>query len=401
MVIASDLSKRRLPAYLEVSQNLRERIEAGQYAPGEWLPAERDLAVEMKVSRPVIQAAFKHLREEGVLTQQGPGHRPRVSDQIGAMDDQGSPGPKSQTIVAIMSNGPGLVCGHNILHGINTALRETEAPYQLVIYDTDEAYKQRNDDATDPSWERKYLEQVERDGAAGVILFHSAGKETTPVIARIQQQGIPVVMIDRYSDDIDCDFVGTDNRSAAKAAVEHLIELGHRQIGYVLAGERVTSVEERLAGYRAALEANGIRYAPELVMSACSPARPALEYFSKMEKPPTAIFAVHDFVAFELIHEAEKMGIRTPEDLSIIGFDDIESYGPRAGILTTVRQPFLEIGRRAAELVLSRQSAPAQRANRHIFLPATLIVRSSSAAPRSAAKDNFVVPADFLTKGDG
>jgi LacI family transcriptional regulator len=376
---------RRVPAFLQVSRQLQARIESGRYAPGEWLPTERDLALELNVSRPVIQAAFKHLREKGIITQPAPGHRSRVG--AGAADPAGpSPaGPVSRTIVAIMSNGPGLVCGHFILRGVNAALREKEAPYQLVIYDTDEAYNQPVEDATDPSWERKYLERVEREGAAGVVLFHSAGKETTPVISRIQQLGIPLVMIDRYSEEIECDFVGTDNRAASRMAVEHLIALGHRRIGYVLRKERATSVEERLSGYRDALEAHGIRFAPELVTSAWPDMKPALEHFGQLDRPPTALAAVHDFAAFDLIHAAEAMGMRVPEDLSIVGFDDVEFYSPRPGLLTTIRQPFFEMGRRAAELILQRQSSRGHRAHRHIFLPGELVARSSSAPPKDRA----------------
>jgi len=379
-----DLTTRRLPAFLQVSKSLRERIESGHYAPGDWLPTERDLAVDLNVSRPVIQAAFKQLREEGIITQQGPGHRFRVGIGAKKPDKPLIAGPGSRTIVAIMSNGPALVCGHFILRGINAALREKEAPYQLVICDTDDAFNQPNEDISDPSWERKYLERVEKDGAAGLILFHSAGVETVSVISRILKLGIPTVMIDRYSEEIECDFVGTDNRAASRAAVEHLIELGHRRIGYLLRKERATTTEERLIGYRDALEANGIRYDPALVTSAWPNSRPALEYFRQLDKPPTAVAAVHDFAAFDLIREAEAMGIHVPSDLSVVGFDDVEFYSPRQAMLTTVRQPFFEMGRRAAELVLSRQSPSgkaAERACRHIFLPASLVVRSSSAAP--------------------
>jgi DNA-binding LacI/PurR family transcriptional regulator len=377
---SQDLKTRRLPAFMKVSNSLRERIESGHYAQGEWLPTERDLAVELAVSRPVVQAALRHLREDGIITQQGPGHRSRVSVRTASPDRDPSPGPTSRTIVAIMSNGAGLVCGHFILRGINAALREKEAPNQLIICDTDQAYNQPAEDVTDPSWERKYLERVEKEGTAGVILFHSAGAETRPVISRIMRLGIPVVMIDRYSEEIECDFVGTDNRAASRAVVEHLIALGHRRIGYALRQERATSVEERLSGYRDALEANGIRYAPELVATAWPTAKPALEHFLGLEKPPTAIAAVHDFAAFDLIHEAEAMGIQVPKDLSVAGFDDVESYSPRRGILTTVHQPFFEMGRRAAELILHRQAPRAERVCRHIFLPGELVVRSSTAA---------------------
>jgi LacI family transcriptional regulator len=178
--------------------------------------------------------------------------------------------------------------------------------------------------------------------------------------------------------------IGTDNRNASRVVVEHLIKLGHRRIGYVLRVERVTSVEECLGGYRDALESHGIRFDPELVTSGWPHARLALDHYRTLSDPPTALAALHDFAAFELIHEAQARGIKVPEDLSVVGFDDVESYSPRTGMLTTVHQPFFEIDRRAGELILLRHSSSgfmAARSHRHIFLPASLVVRTSCSAP--------------------
>ena len=376
-------ASRRLPAHVHIVQIVRERIEKGYYAPDEWLPTERDLAAELKVSRPVVQVAFKHLREEGLVVQQGPGHRSRISPRDSVPTGYVQNESTSRTIVAIMTQAPWMAYGFSIVRGINAALRETESSNQLVICDTSAALPSEDNDS-DFSWEDKYLERIEEEGAAGVILFHVDGARTASIIRSIQEKGVPVVMIDRYSDDIDTDFVGTDNRESAKAAVEYLIELGHRRIGYVLRGERVTSVEERLSGYRDALEAHGIRYAPELVTSGWPEAGLALDHYATLSSPPTALAMVHDFAAFDLIHEAQSRGIRVPEDLSIVGFDDVESYTPRPGMLTTVHQPFFEIGRRACELILRRQSLPRRgvgQSHRHVYLPAPLVIRTSCCPP--------------------
>jgi len=381
---------RRLPAFMQIVKIVRDRIEKGYYAPGEWLPTERDIAIELKVSRPVVQVAFKYLREEGLVLQQGPGHRSRVSPREGPPVYEPNE-LTSRTIVAIMPHAPELAYGYSIVRGINTALREKESSHQLVICDTDAAPIPSDGEDGAYAWETKYLQRIEREGAAGLILIHAGGSVTAPIVRAIQEKGVSVVMIDRYSHDIDSDFVGTDNRNASKAVVEHLIKLGHRRIGYVLRVERVTSVEERLGGYRDALETHGIRFDPELVTSGWPHAGLALDHYRALSDPPTALAALHDFAAFELIHEAQTRGIKVPEDLSVVGFDDVESYSPRAGMLTTVHQPFFEIGRRAGELILLRQSSPGSvsaRSFRHIFLPASLVVRTSCSAPHLLKGEN-------------
>ena len=168
----------------------------------------------------------------------------------------------------------------------------------------------------------------------------------------------------------------------AKAAVEHLIGLGHQRIGYVLQEEQVSSVQERLRGYRDALESSGLSYVADLTVSARPTASLALDQLLSLPKPPTALVAVNDFAAFAMIQEANKRGIHVPKDLSVVGFDNSsEAHTPRPGILTTIRQPFEEIGRRAVELVLTRQSpprTPSERAYRHVVLPGTLVVREST-----------------------
>ena len=370
----------RVPAFMYVSKILQDRIEEGNYAPGEWLPTERDLATEMNISRPVVRSAIRHLQDKGVITQQGPGHRQqvRIFDKPPLAEVSSAVG---RTVVAIMSQSIELASAHSILRGINAELRTRETPYQLAVYDTEPKMLHHTESESEQSWERIYLERINRDGAAGVILYHVSGPHTIPLLRSIQQKGIPLVLIDRYPYELECDFVGVDNYGATKVAVEHLIGLGHQRIGYILQEEQVSSVQERLRGYRDALEICGLSYVAELTVSARPTASLALDQLLSLPKPPTALVAVNDFAAFAIIQEANKRGIHVPKDLSVVGFDNSEAYTPRPGILTTIRQPFEEIGRRAVELVLARQSpprTPSERAYRHVVLPGTLVVREST-----------------------
>jgi DNA-binding LacI/PurR family transcriptional regulator len=107
--------------------------------------------------------------------------------------------------------------------------------------------------------------------------------------------------------------------------------------------------------------------------------RLAADYFRNLPDPPTALFAVNDNVAHVFITEAEALGWSVPGDISVVGFDDIEQYSPRAPFLTTIRQPFEGIGTRAAELLLRNMEGAKEnkRTFQHMLLPTKLVVRSS------------------------
>ncbi|HLV79287.1 MAG TPA: substrate-binding domain-containing protein, partial [Chthonomonadaceae bacterium] len=108
--------------------------------------------------------------------------------------------------------------------------------------------------------------------------------------------------------------------------------------------------------------------------------RDILASLFSLAEPPTALVAVNDATAFALLDAARSLGIRVPEDLSVIGFDDTEAHLPQPGMLTSVHQPFYDMGQRAAELLLCRQAAPdtvARGPYRHLLLPTTLVIRST------------------------
>src|SRR5437660_1026998 len=150
-------------------------------------------------------------------------------------------------------------------------------------------------------------------------------------IQQLQADHIPVVLMDRYFPGLAIDYVGSDNVGGGYRATEHLLILGHRRIGYVFAQEetlQTTSVYERWQGYCKALQKYEVPYDESLVVpdfrQMQSSTREGLVEFLQRPDRPSAIFAVNDYVALDILQAAKALHLRIPEDLAVIGFDDLE-----------------------------------------------------------------------------
>jgi DNA-binding LacI/PurR family transcriptional regulator len=380
------ISTQRYPASVKVAQALQERIARGHYAPGTWLPPERELAREFAVSRPIIRAALSSLQQQGLVVRD-PGCRPRVQAVSAGQtppEAAGQAGQTLQTIAAILPQQPTYVSAHAILRGISQALQQKEAPYRLTIVDTHPALSPANAEDNGPSPEHSFIEQALGGGVAGIIIWHLTWGAALSALRRLQERNLPLVFIDRYPAEMDCDYVGVDNRQGVRAAVDYLLGLGHRRIAYLTTDEQVTTVVERREGYREAFLASGIFPSPELIFAVPVERQNSMEaaaaYFLSLPDPPTALVADNDLHAFAIIREVQARGRRVPEDISVIGFDDIECYSPHPAMLTTIHQPFFQIGQRAAELLLRRLASSAAspaRSFQQVMLPTSLVIRST------------------------
>lgn len=358
---------------------LRERIERGDYAPGAWLPAERALADEFGVDRSTIRAAIHQLEKQKLIVRE-PGHRPWVR---GA--EPGAPAaapireatPKSATIFAMLPHHTGYPASLAVLHGINDTLQIKESPLRIRVLDTQAPSK-----ALEIAAEKGALETALAEKVAGIIIWHMGGQTTVPLLREIREAGIPMVFVDRLPAGLPCDYVGVDNQGAVAEAIGYLARLGHRRIAHITTDEPTTAVQERLASYREALLRLGVKPRSEWIYTASrdnpTDLKAAVGRFFSLPEPPTAVFAMNDSLAHHFIIEAEDQGYSIPNDLSIIGFDDLERYSPRPALLTTLHQPFDNMGRRAIELLLARLAHPSSiLETRHILLQAPLIVRST------------------------
>jgi DNA-binding LacI/PurR family transcriptional regulator len=238
---------------------------------------------------------------------------------------------------------------------------------------------------------------VRRAAVDGFIIYCLATE--TAVINAMLERGQPVVAVDEPGF-VDGPGVGIADRAGARQAAEHLVGLGHRRIaivsmetrpdGYVgpldaarRAGSVYAVTDERLAGYEAGLAAGGVDLAAlrieERPCNSPHGARDAALALLSESPQPSAILAMGDIFALAAIDAAAALGLRVPDDLSVVGFDDIPLASQVTPPLTTVRQPLVEKGRIAAELLLGRRRSEAP-----IVLPTELIVRGTTAPPRGA-----------------
>jgi len=223
------------------------------------------------------------------------------------------------------------------------------------------------------------VQRLMRGTTDGAILM--LPEESPEELLKLQQQGFPFVVVDPREpppDGIPC--VSAMHAAGAKLATEHLLELGHRRIGAIAGNPGWYATEERLIGFRAALAAAGILPDPELIVYSdwrLPRGTTAAEELLALSDPPTAIFGFNDNVAIGALHAARKRGLRVPEDLSVVGFDDTAQAEIVMPSLTSVRQPLAEMGRMGVSLLtrlLEGQRLDALR----IELSTVLVVREST-----------------------
>ncbi|GAA1808962.1 LacI family DNA-binding transcriptional regulator [Nesterenkonia flava] len=253
-----------------------------------------------------------------------------------------------------------------LLRGVSSALQDTK--YNIL------AYAGSVSAGSHTGWERRSLSRLGGTLIDGAIIV-------TPTVAQ-PASSIPTVAIDPHTGPAGLATVDTDNRGGARTATEHLIALGHRRIAHVRGRTDLESAQLRERGYREALEAAGLSCDPALVTDGgYRPAEStsAAEELLAAEQPPTAIFAANDLSALEVIRVAASRGLRVPEDLSVVGFDDIPESAASTPGLTTIRQPLLQMGAAAAHMLLDMLGGSEPE---HTRLPAELIVRGSTAPPQ-------------------
>ena len=372
----------RLPAADRLASTLSKRIESGEYLPGEWLPTERELASEFRADRSTIRTALSALADKQLIVRK-PGHRSRVSLHPGGdLEGSDSHGAVSavQSLAVLSPQTPHYPASPAIQRGALQILINREAPYHLIVFDNGADTRSET-----VRRERQALESIRNDGIKGVVLWHQGSAHTLPDIRRIQEAGIPIVLVDRRDPTLACDFVGIDNVAAAREAVSYLLDLGHERIMHLTMEDPTITVRDREQGYRDALMSRGIRPGPEWVyrMSNLTDLQPpttaAADHFLAMAQPPTAIFVMNDLLAHAIMSELQARGCRIPEDISIMGFDDMDRHSLRPSPLTTVHQPFEQMGEKAVELLLQRLADHdgVPQALQHVLLATRLVIRTS------------------------
>jgi DNA-binding LacI/PurR family transcriptional regulator len=234
--------------------------------------------------------------------------------------------------------------------------------------------------------ERQLLRQFNERRVGGIILTGTI-RGNEHLVADMAATGFPLVLIWEVLDTDSVSYVGFDNRRGAYEATRHLLNLGHRRIG-LIAGpfSQVRRVRQRLEGYRDSLHDHGVAYDPAIVIErkpTLFEGRSAADKLLSSESPPTAIFAASDFLAIGAMHAIHQRGMRIPEDISVVGFDDVDMAEYVLPPLTTIRVESNQIGHLAAETIIE-QALEQSLEPKCYKLETALISRGSCGPPRSS-----------------
>ncbi len=240
--------------------------------------------------------------------------------------------------------------------------------YSVFVYNTDE----------NPSKQRRCLDVIASQRVDGVMIAPYDSDAYN--LAQLRSRGIPTVIVDRRIEGWEVDAVYGDSISGARALVQHLIRLGHERIAVVSGPANTSTAADRVTGYCLALAEAGIPFEPGLIKRGeyrvTSGERLAGQLLDEGLNP-TAIFAANNAIAMGVIDALQKRGLRIPEDMALVSFDDLPNASRFFPFLTVVVQPAYEMGVNAAQLLLSRLDAEASIQPRQVILPSRLIIRYS------------------------
>jgi DNA-binding LacI/PurR family transcriptional regulator len=347
--------------YLSVAEALRKQIGEGDYRPGQLIGSEHELARTRTISRMTVRRASELLIHEGLIERR-PGKGLFVKASQMALR-------QVQVIAGNLAWEPCL----KVSQGVQTAGRPLGIRAQLY------------DAHGDVDLDLEMIRQLPSSDMCGAIIisFHSSALNES--IYQLKAEGFPFVLVDQRLHDIDVDSVMADNYSGGMQAAQLLLRHGHRRIGF-LGDLNANTTQDRLAGMRDAIGDAGIAFDRSLVTELPRDTDRLGDWSATVEQrtrdvmsrphPPTALFCSCDAVARSAFRSLNAMGLSIPDDVSVVGFDDDPLAGWLSPALSTIRQPFLEMGNAAVELLCKRMSDSTTRAEQRL-LPVTLLERGS------------------------
>ncbi len=244
----------------------------------------------------------------------------------------------------------------------------SEAGYHVILCNTDES----------PQKQEEYLTALLQKRVDGMLLVPA--RDDLEDIQRVQMLKVPLVVLDRRLSQPVADAVRCDSESGAYQLTRLLLARGHRQIALLTGPEHVATATDRVTGYRRALRAAGLDsdgesvfYGAFTIQSGQDMARQALA----LNPRPTAIFAGNNFIAIGMMQTLREAGIRVPEEISVVGFDDLPASLLLDPFLTVAAQPAYEMGREATNLLIKRLAGDGAQAPQEVVLPVEIVERKS------------------------
>ena len=245
----------------------------------------------------------------------------------------------------------------------------SDAGFNVILCNTDESEVEQD----------KYLRVLLQKQVDGVLLVPA--RSALEPIQFVQSQDTPVVVLDRLIPDAQADTVRCDSEGGAYQLTRLLLSLGHRRIAVLSGPQGVSTAEDRVAGYRRALTEASLDVDPALVyygQFSLESGYAMTQQVLAVTPRPSGLFAGNNFIAIGALRALRDAGLQVPEDLAMVGFDDLPADLVVDPFLTVAAQPAYEMGRQATELLLARLSGEAPEAYQEIVLPTEIIVRQSS-----------------------
>lgn len=352
-----------LPRHVQVRQWVERQIAVGYWRSGDVLPPERVLANELGVSALTVSRALQALAREGVLVRKR---------RVGTVVAEHVPSSVLQRALTLMVLGARVEAhqASDFYYGVlQRSILGTLAEQGIRTL-----------------WLEYQFDQVERALHSGEIigiLAITPIAEHIPLLNRLYERGVPLVVVGASAQDWVLPSVDTDNYRSAFEGVNHLLELGHRRFLGLFGALETFNSRDRWRGFRDALRAAGIP--SESIWTFTLPYaaqiddafREGLATVLRLPERPTAIFAGGFYLALSAMQTLHQLGIRVPDDVSVLGYDDPPSASLAMPPLTTFRQPLELLGtcavQRLLELIKGRPPDPL-----HTYLPLELVIRGST-----------------------
>lgn len=335
-----------IPLYAFIKRELKSQIESGELPEGTRVPSEFELARTYNVSRNPTRQALRDLEREGYIIR-----TPGRGSFVAPVQNRQRLLPISGWRTVALAC-PELECRYtrSVVQGFIQAAAEEGV--QTMVY-----FVRFSNDS-----EFEFLTDMRNSGIEGIAFWlQHATERTLELLRKFRRSGFPFVLIDRYVHGVEADYVVTDNEDVGYHLTEALIRRGHTEIAFV-ANELVsTSSEDRLAGYRRALEEAGLTYTRDLVGLVDPKEEPVTAVVSRLmayRHRPTAFCCLNDFVASTLLDELTSLGYSVPEDVELALVDDSRMADALGIPMIAAVQAGSEMGHESARLLLRRIAEP-------------------------------------------
>ena len=364
-----------LPLHLQLLNELRHAILSGELLPHDQLPGENELVEQLGVSRATIRRAWQDALEEELIYRV-PGKGTYVADV--------QPPRAPRQVIGFLVPGFHSPFDSYLLVGAESVLRAQG--YGLLFAVTERKVDEEN----------RIIQEMCADSVAGVLLWPALGNSTQRALTD-HYCSVPAVLMDRPIPGLTLPCVSSNNHRGGLQAMQHLLELGHTRIAFLSTPHLdLWTIAERFRAYEDAMRSGGLEPLEPIIIGSREEFKVYAEHLSYLAAyqdeieavarllgapdRPSAIFAMNDLMAFIVVRAAALAGVRVPDELSIVGFDNLALAEHIDPPLTTVAQDPMSIGKEAARRLLALiEGEPAQ--DIWTLLPTHLVIRGSTAPP--------------------